>query len=255
MKSEKNNIKFYQRDSIEIIEGEGNISIPYHTQHCFMVGVITGGFAKIKIKDCEYSLGRGMVYIVPPNTGISMNYITKFSYTNVCIKSPWAQRMNEYQIEGFVKRDMKISVTELCERYKVNGETEQFLNAMIHSLNLKHGLVANCSHHTPNLLIEKAVKYINEHICEKCSIEDIAKQLFVSKYYFCRLFKKEMGITPKQYVLQTKLGMVKRKIWENETETKIAEDLEFAAQSHMCSLFKKYMGLSIREYKHNLTIK
>ena len=63
-----------------------------------------------------------------------------------------------------------------------------------------------------------------------------------------------MGIPPKQYILQTKLRAVKEKIWDPDTETRIAEDMDFAAQSHMCSLFKKYMGLSIRDYKHNLTI-
>jgi AraC-like DNA-binding protein len=96
---------------------------------------------------------------------------------------------------------------------------------------------------------------MNEHASQKCSVEDIAKELYISKFYFCRLFKKEMGITPKQYMTQTKLRMLKTKIMEKETETKIAEDMDFAAQSHMCSIFKKYMGVSIKEYKNNLTIK
>lgn len=105
-----------------------------------------------------------------------------------------------------------------------------------------------------NFIVKEAIDYINKHVDEKLQIEEIAKTLYVSKFYFCRLFKKEMGVTPKQYTIQAKLRIIKRKIWEEESETKIAQDLGFASQSHMCSLFKKYMGITIREYKNNYKV-
>ncbi|MDF2615183.1 MAG: DNA-binding protein AraC-type [Clostridia bacterium] len=54
-------------------------------------------------------------------------------------------------------------------------------------------------------LINEAVDYIEENIHERMSLEDIAKQLCVSKFHFNRMFKTVSGMTLKQYVLGRKL--------------------------------------------------
>lgn len=255
MRSEKNNIKFYQKDSVEIIEGDGNIMFPFYTYNCFLIGTIIRGKARLEMRNQEYFLEQGMVFMVPSNVKGVLKYVSKFSYIGICIKGPLANRMKGYCMNRYVFKNIGSSLEKLCEGYKEHGDQEKFFYSILRTLKFRKNFRAKIKMQTNNLIVDRAIEYINAHVCEKCSIEKIAKELFVSKYYFCRLFKKEMGITPKQYVIQKKLCMVKKRIWENETETKIAEDLDFAAQSHMCSLFKKYMGLSIREYKNNLTIK
>ncbi|RDU24161.1 AraC family transcriptional regulator [Anaerosacchariphilus polymeriproducens] len=255
MQSEKNNIKFYQKDSVEIIEGDGNIMFPFYTYNCFLIGTIIRGNARLEMRNKEYLLEQGMVFIVPSNVKIVLKYVSKFSYIGICIKDQLAYRMNDYCINRYVLKNIGGSIEKLCEDYKEHEDQEQFFESILGILKLKIDFRSKVRIPRHNLIVDRAIEYINAHVYEKCSIEKIAKELFVSKYYFCRLFKKEMGITPKQYMMQKKLCIIKRKIWEDESETKIAEDLEFAAQSHMCSLFKKYMGLSIREYKNNLTIK
>ena len=37
--------------------------------------------------------------------------------------------------------------------------------------------------------------YVNEHYTEKLSLEEVANQVGFSREYFCRFFKKCMGIT------------------------------------------------------------
>lgn len=55
-------------------------------------------------------------------------------------------------------------------------------------------------------------------------------------------------------MIQTKLRRAKELILEEDSSTKVAEEMEYAAQSHLCSIFKKYMGVSIGDYKKHLTI-
>lgn len=247
--SGKNNIIFYQNGAIEIVTGKGNIAFPFHTHNCFMLGIITSGNMDMTIMDTIYHMKPGSIYIIPTNIGMSMQYVTEFSYTSICLKHEIADYMNTFQIETHVLTDLGPCLSLLCEQYKEYQDTTKFVQSIVTLLQLKKRKIPT----TANPLILEAITYINAHAEEKCNVEEIARKLFISKFYFCRLFKKEMGVTPKQYILQTKLRIVKNKILETDTETRIAEDMDFAAQSHMCSLFKKYMGITIRDYKHNLT--
>lgn len=63
-----------------------------------------------------------------------------------------------------------------------------------------------------------------------------------------------MDISPKQYMTQNKLRRVKERLNEETYTTRLAQDMEYAAQSHLCSVFKKYMGVSIGDYRKHLTV-
>jgi AraC family transcriptional regulator len=96
-------------------------------------------------------------------------------------------------------------------------------------------------------------KYISENIGNEISIESLAKLLKMSKFYFLKEFKKAKGITPYQYILQTKLER-SRNLLENTAKNiaEISYDLGFSDQSHFTNLFKKYFGISPKKFKSNI---
>jgi len=53
---------------------------------------------------------------------------------------------------------------------------------------------------------------------------------------------------------QNKLRRVKERLSEETYTTKLAQDMEYAAQSHLCSVFKKYMGVSMGDYRKHLIV-
>ncbi|GHT78325.1 hypothetical protein FACS1894130_04710 [Spirochaetia bacterium] len=55
-----------------------------------------------------------------------------------------------------------------------------------------------------NDLFRKAKLYIDTHYAEIESVDDICRNVYVSKYYLIHLFKEYAGKTPMQYVLQKK---------------------------------------------------
>lgn len=255
---EKNEINFYKQKTLEIIEGRGYIDLPYHTHNSYIIGVITSGRLQLCIKEQEYHVGKGTVFIVPSNVGVSMQHETSFAYRVFCFSQEAADYYNKMQPKELVVNDIGVIIINLYETYKKDGNQKEFMNSLAKVLhfipkedrNQNSPQVSTAKHQ----LVQQAIDFMEEHVEDKCSVEEVAARLYVSKYYFSRIFKDEMDITPKQYMIQTKLRRAKKLILEEGNSTKVAVDMEYAAQSHLCSIFKRYMGISIGDYKRHLTI-
>jgi AraC family transcriptional regulator, regulatory protein of adaptative response / methylated-DNA-[protein]-cysteine methyltransferase len=48
--------------------------------------------------------------------------------------------------------------------------------------------------------IEKAIRYLDENFKDHPSIDEVAKNVGMSKFHFIRVFKEYVGVTPKQFL-------------------------------------------------------
>lgn len=94
------------------------------------------------------------------------------------------------------------------------------------------------------------IKYINENYTEITSVEDVANRFFMSKYYFCKQFRKTMGIALFAYINTLKIQQA-CSIMEKEPccLTEIATRCGFNTSSYFCKVFKSIMGVSPSEYR------
>lgn len=53
--------------------------------------------------------------------------------------------------------------------------------------------------------VKRAITYIRNHISDELCIDKVAETLCVSKNYFIRIFKKETGTTPANFIIQRKI--------------------------------------------------
>jgi two-component system response regulator YesN len=109
-----------------------------------------------------------------------------------------------------------------------------------------------------SVLIDKVKQYINEHICEEFSREDIARSVYLNPAYLSRIFKFETGISLSDYT--TELRMKKAKVMLEDssfTVSSIAEELCYFNFSHFSKMFKKYTGVTPSEYRkmHHIEVK
>ena len=99
-------------------------------------------------------------------------------------------------------------------------------------------------------VIEAALAYIREHFTEPVTLEQIAGHVGLSPYYFTRIFSKETGFTPHQYVIATRINYAKYMLQNQDTSVKeIAFNSGFTSESSFCSTFRKWEGLTPGEYK------
>ncbi|MBM6752505.1 AraC family transcriptional regulator [Mediterraneibacter glycyrrhizinilyticus] len=102
--------------------------------------------------------------------------------------------------------------------------------------------------------IQDSCNYIQIHSAEKLSIADIAAQVGYAEYYFSKKFKKEMGISVKDYIKKIKVERAKI-ILRSETISiqEISEALSFGTQSYFTETFHKFTGMTPGEYRSKFT--
>ena len=98
--------------------------------------------------------------------------------------------------------------------------------------------------------IAKTALYIRKHLNEAIELEKLAEISCLSKDHFIRLFKKELGTTPLQYINQKKIEKAQLLLITEELAVKeIAFQLAFDDYSYFNRLFKKTTGVTPQEYR------
>ncbi|MBE9011062.1 helix-turn-helix transcriptional regulator [Pseudanabaenaceae cyanobacterium LEGE 13415] len=98
--------------------------------------------------------------------------------------------------------------------------------------------------------LQQAIDFMQNHLGDEFSIQDIANLLGISQYYFCRLFKQSMGPSPYQYVLQQRVEFAKRLLKQRDKSiAQVALESGFSSQSHLTQHFRKLTGTTPKAYR------
>lgn len=102
-------------------------------------------------------------------------------------------------------------------------------------------------------VITKAKQYIETHHAEDISLGQVAQAVHTSVFYFCKLFKKVMGINFTEYVSRVRTEKAKNLLLNpNLRVSEIAYEVGFQSLTHFNRVFKKVVGQSPTEYRGQL---
>ncbi|KPU43154.1 bifunctional transcriptional activator/DNA repair enzyme AdaA [Oxobacter pfennigii] len=96
--------------------------------------------------------------------------------------------------------------------------------------------------------IDKVIEYIDENLCCDLSLDKLADKFYISKYWLLREFKKSVGFTLYNYILQKRLSMAKQLIMENVSVTEVYLKCGFRDYTNFIAAFKKAYGLPPKKY-------
>lgn len=98
--------------------------------------------------------------------------------------------------------------------------------------------------------LKDILRYLNEHYTENISLNQLADQFYISKYYLSREFKKEFGTTIIQYLLTKKITNAKELLrYSNDSIETIAQHCGIDDASYFNKVFKKIEGCTASEYR------
>ncbi|WP_367569151.1 AraC family transcriptional regulator [Lacrimispora sp.] len=96
--------------------------------------------------------------------------------------------------------------------------------------------------------IEKCIEFIEDHIKEDITIEEIANQSGYSLYHFCRVFSLCKGISVMEYMRGRRLALAATELFNNRKIIDIAFDYGFETPSGFAKAFRKVYGYSPTQY-------
>lgn len=98
-------------------------------------------------------------------------------------------------------------------------------------------------------LYENLIDYIEEHLDENLTLENLAKEFYVNKYYVAHVFKDNIGISVHQYITKKRVAACRDAISNNVKISEAYLMYGFRDYSSFYRAFKKEYGMAPKEYK------
>lgn len=154
--------------------------------------------------------------------------------------------------------------------FKVTGKLHRTLERLMSELDapfpqdhtislLIHTMFCNMiDQKTENLSppVEEAIEFINSRYGGPLQISEIAGHVSLSRYYFTRLFRKETGRTPNEYLANVRINAAKEMLTDKIlTIAEIAERCGFANTSHFTRFFREKTGQTPAAFRNFFRLK
>ena len=106
------------------------------------------------------------------------------------------------------------------------------------------------------LYFNYAINYINTNLHLPLSVDTLCEKTGVSQPYLYRIFKQEIGVSPKQYVLEKKLSKAEKLLLSTDLSiSEISAEVGFLDVLTFSKFFAKRTGLSPTNFRKNQTLK
>lgn len=152
--------------------------------------------------------------------------------------NPMSYDNNPMLLQSIAKNKQRI----LCDRVESRGILYQLIARFLKDAQLKS--------ETADDRIQKCLNYIRKNINQNIKIDMLAEIVCLSRDHLIRLFKKETGLTPIQYISIKKMEKAQLLLVSGNMSIKeIAFMLSYEDHSYFNRLFKKITGGSPQEYR------
>ena len=95
-------------------------------------------------------------------------------------------------------------------------------------------------------------QYLDEHFRENLSVQEVARQFFISPGYLQHRFTELVGCSPKQYLILSRLSAAQRMLLTTRlTVAEIAGECGFAEANNFIRRFSAHFGETPAQYRRN----
>lgn len=175
--------------------------------------------------------------------------------------TPEIRRVVVRQLLSFTMSKLEQKDQALAEKFSAqikgldlskDGDVSEGLSQILSNLNdelIARGLVA-IPRKSKDDSIERACNYINNHLEEELSYEQVAEYVCMSPRHFSRRFRDEKGETFTEYIVQLRVERAMKLLDEgNILVDDIGATVGYRDDKYFQQIFKKYTGCTVREYR------
>jgi AraC family transcriptional regulator len=97
--------------------------------------------------------------------------------------------------------------------------------------------------------LRRSKDFIEANLGQDFGLAELAANVGMSPYYFCRLFKQSTNLSPHQFVLRKRIERAQLRLKEHRhSMVDIATELGFSDQSHFARIFRRLVGTTPKQY-------
>ena len=178
----------------------------------------------------------------------TISYLNEF-FPKEDSNSKWFLNYDEYhfynneEIAYLINKVIRICSEKSKEKDVLADLTlKELLVRIMQSQNLK---TVNDEIATNNNSLAYVIGYIKANLNEKISIDSLSNKACMSKATFYRLFKRELGISPNDYILAEKINRAKELLARPGNKiAAISYELGFSDSNYFIRAFKKIVGVT-----------
>ncbi|MDX1939052.1 MAG: AraC family transcriptional regulator [Saprospiraceae bacterium] len=164
------------------------------------------------------------------------NYLPDF--TQLHIKNPFFANDLRKMIFTIEKIPNPLAIQSVCINFFENL-LKNYATLALKSDNFKH--------HKPGV---KAIQdFIHAHYDENFSLDALSRAVNLSPFHLIRLFKKEIGIAPYEYLRNYRIERAKQLLRNKHSITETALSVGFYDQSHFHHCFRKLVGVTPKTFR------
>ena len=104
--------------------------------------------------------------------------------------------------------------------------------------------------------ISDVIEYINKNADKNLSLAVIIKDMNISKYYLCHLFRETVGMTVFEYIRYIRISRAKQLLTETEHSiSEIAATVGFDSFAYFSKVFREYEDVTPGQYRKQKLIR
>ena len=135
---------------------------------------------------------------------------------------------------------------DICQAY-----TEILTIHLMRSIELS--VPEESQHSANNRQCAAAKRYIDLHFKEALTLDNLAEQVHMNKYYLSHAFKREYGVSPMNYMITRRIEESKYLLAETDLSTShISQLLGFSSPSYFSQVFRRAENTSPMEYRQSI---
>lgn len=98
--------------------------------------------------------------------------------------------------------------------------------------------------------VASAKEFVQAHVEESISLEQVVEHVHVSRFYFCKLFKKATGLTLTEYIARVRVEKAKTLLGDpSKRISEIVFAAGFGSIPRFNCVFKQHVGMPPSEYR------
>lgn len=96
----------------------------------------------------------------------------------------------------------------------------------------------------------KSLHYIHDNINRNdLTLEEVARQTYVCKWHYSKLFKQQFGVTFREYLITARIERAKQLLRANQSVTDVCYAVGYGDLAHFGRIFRKKVGMTPSDYR------